>query len=277
MSRRGRSAPTISLFAFQDIITSVTAIVIVIALFLALDLVQRKQSAHAESSAGVAEDLAARISEIEAEVAQLRVETTRTDATVKEVAKFSPAELQAEVSQLQRAIQNLESERGKLDERQKTWKSREQAVLVQKFDLQPKQAQLEVIEGETQSLQQQIEDTRRDNRQVFALPRGFDKAGWIAVIESNAISLAPLGRAAKPIHFRQAGLKLLNGTPVDALMKWIQTGGHQSAYFLLLVRPGGATQFDDLDIRLTDESISHGFDVIDAKQQILHPVRGAVH
>ncbi|MBC7817117.1 MAG: hypothetical protein IAG10_09545 [Planctomycetaceae bacterium] len=39
----------ISLFAFQDIITSVTAIVIVVALFLALDLVQRKQGQASES------------------------------------------------------------------------------------------------------------------------------------------------------------------------------------------------------------------------------------
>ena len=34
MSRRGRSGPTISLFSFQDIITSVTAIVTVITLLL---------------------------------------------------------------------------------------------------------------------------------------------------------------------------------------------------------------------------------------------------
>ena len=54
MSRRGRSGPAISLFSFQDIITSVTAIVTVIALLLALDLVQRKQSQSSDSSAAMA-------------------------------------------------------------------------------------------------------------------------------------------------------------------------------------------------------------------------------
>jgi len=54
MSRRGRSGPTISLFSFQDIITSVTAIVTVITLLLALDLVQRKQSKAGDSSGNLA-------------------------------------------------------------------------------------------------------------------------------------------------------------------------------------------------------------------------------
>lgn len=275
MSRRGRSGPAISLFAFQDIITSVTAIVIVIALFLALDLVQRKAAAHAESAAGVAEDLADRIHEMQAEVDELRVEARRTDAIVKEVAQFSPAELQAEIELLQRTIQNLEDEHGKLAERETAWKSREQAVLAAKFDLQPKRVQLERVEKETRTLQERIEQERREDRPVFALPRGFNKAGWLVVIESAAISVAPMGRQSRPIRFEQEGLRLINGTAVDAFMKWIRAGGHQTAYFLLLVRPGGATQFDELDGRLSVDSISHGFDVIDARQQILHPERGA--
>lgn len=68
MSRRGRSGPAISLFAFQDIITSVTAIVIVVVLFLALDLVQRKESARADSPVGVAADLTDRIAELKREL-----------------------------------------------------------------------------------------------------------------------------------------------------------------------------------------------------------------
>ena len=71
MSRRGRSGPVISLFAFQDIITSVTAIVIVVTLFLALDLVQRKQGQASESPTVLAEELVARITALEGELAKL--------------------------------------------------------------------------------------------------------------------------------------------------------------------------------------------------------------
>src|SRR4051812_47012023 len=110
MSRRGRSGPAISLFAFQDIITSVTAIVIVVVLCLVLDLVQRKQTKHADSSSGVATDLSSRISEIETEIARLKEATAKTDSTVKEVARFSPAELQSQTDASELAIRELQAE-----------------------------------------------------------------------------------------------------------------------------------------------------------------------
>ena len=93
MSRRGRSGPVISLFAFQDIITSVTAIVIVVVLFLALDLVNRKQGQASESPAVLADELVARIADVEAELIKLRQELARTDELVQQVASTSPADL----------------------------------------------------------------------------------------------------------------------------------------------------------------------------------------
>ena len=86
MSRRGRSGPVISLIAFQDIITCVTAIVISVALFLALDLVQRKQGQASESPAVLADELIARVAEVEAELAKLREELNRADDLVQQVA-----------------------------------------------------------------------------------------------------------------------------------------------------------------------------------------------
>ena len=92
MSRRGRSGPTISLFSFQDIITSVTAIVTVITLLLALDLVQRKQSDAGDSSGALVVELAARLAQIEDELTELRAATASTDELVREVAATSPAD-----------------------------------------------------------------------------------------------------------------------------------------------------------------------------------------
>jgi predicted RNase H-like nuclease (RuvC/YqgF family) len=50
MSKRARSQPVLSLFAFQDIITSVTGIMILVTLFLALELVSRKEGSAAATS-----------------------------------------------------------------------------------------------------------------------------------------------------------------------------------------------------------------------------------
>ncbi|MDB5341231.1 MAG: hypothetical protein JWN70_6850 [Planctomycetaceae bacterium] len=275
MSRRGRSGPAISLFAFQDIITSVTAIVIVVVLFLALDLVQRKESAHADSPAGVVEDLTERIAELRAELERLQAETTRTDATVRELAQHSPAELQAEATGAERAVQDLQARLKQLVERHKLWQSREKAALARKFDLRPQQLQLEKSKQASRDLQQQVEEGRNDRRPIYGLPRGVSTGGWVVVIEEEVIFAAPLGRRAKPIKFQQGPLPLVTGTAASAFLRWIRDEKQQKAYFLLLIRPGGAEQAHEINFSFTEKSTLNGYDVIGAQEEILHPEKGA--
>ncbi len=51
MSRRNRSRAAFSLFSFQDIITAVTAIVILLVLILTLELISRRQQVAAADPA----------------------------------------------------------------------------------------------------------------------------------------------------------------------------------------------------------------------------------
>lgn len=275
MSRRGRSGPAISLFAFQDIITSVTAIVIVVVLFLALDLVQRKESAHADSPAGVVEDLTERIAELRAELERLQAETTRADATVRELAQHSPAELEAEVTSAERAVQDLQARLKQLVERHKLWQSREKAALAQKFDLRPQQLQLEKSKQASRGLQREVEEGRNDRRPIYGLPRGVSTGGWVVVIEEEVIFAAPLGLRAKPTEFRQGPIPLVSNDAAGAFLKWVRDERQQRAYFLFLIRPGGATLFAEIDEKFRERSMLYGFDVIDAQQEILHPEKGA--
>lgn len=275
MSRRGRSGPAISLFAFQDIITSVTAIVIVVVLFLALDLVQRKAVAHAESPVGVVEDLTARITELQSELERLRSVTAHTDATVREVAQFSPSELQAEVTNAERSLQDLQARRKQLVERHLQWQSREKAVLAAQFDLRPRQVQLEQTLQANQDWQRQIAEGRNDKRPIYGLPRGVTAGGWVAVIEEDRVTIAPLGLRAKPTEFGQGPFSLITGTAAGGFIKWVQNERQQRAYFLLLIRPGGVEQFHEIDLEFSEKSRHYGFDLIDAQQEILHPEKGA--
>ena len=275
MSRRGRSGPAISLFAFQDIITSVTAIVIVVVLFLALDLVQRKAAAHAESPVAIVEDVTERITELQAELARLQAQTTRTDATVREVAEFSPGDLQAEVAAAERALQDLQARIKVLKEQEAKWQAREKVALATQFDLRPKQLKLERTRQATRDIQQQIEEGRNDRRPIYGLPRGVSNGGWVVVIEEEVITTAPLGRRAQPTQFKDGPLPILSDSAADAFLKWVRSEQQQKAYFLLLIRPGGAEQFYTIDTEFTEKSVTYGFDLIDAELEILHPEKGA--
>lgn len=277
MSRRGRSGPAISLFAFQDIITSVTAIILVVVLFLVLDLLQRKQSTLQTLTKTVREDLSARITELDAEIATLRKETHQTGALMAEVAEFSPSELQAEIADLERALLDLQTQQRSQDQRYQIGSARLKTAIAGEFDLRPRQQELAETKRALRNLKAQLEATRQDPRTIFALPKGLNKQGWIAVIEADVISVAPLGKPAKPLEFRRSGFQFLSHSASDAMMSWIKSQHLEAAYFLLLVRPGGAAAFDSVHSALTARSIAHGFDVINATRPILHPEQGAAH
>ncbi len=275
MSRRGRSGPTISLFSFQDIITSVTAIVTVITLLLALDLVQRKESQASDSSASVALELVKRLERAESELAQLRAISDSTDDLVREVAATSPGELQNEIAERESKIVELEREKARLERQETLWKAREKEELARQFDLEPlKQeqanAELAIIDLERQRLNE-----NEENRVVFSLPRGMEKEGWLAVIDSEQIFVAPLGRPAKPTMFVTTGQLLVRNSAADNFEAWILKNRLNSAYFLLLIRPGSSEEFDHVQKKLAAQKIAHGFDLISADQNILHPERGA--
>lgn len=275
MSRRGRSGPAISLFAFQDIITSVTAIVIVVVLFLTLDLVQRKRR-NAETSPGqIAVDLIARLAEIDSEFAALRRQAEETDSLVREVAAASPAEIRDEVARREGLIASLLETQKRLQRQRDELRQREKRVIAEQFDLEPAREQRKLLEKETADLQRVVKEVRQDDRPIYTLPRGFRKEGWLAVVESGRILVAPLGRAAKPIEFRAKGSPLFGTSAAEAFAEWIDAEGHASGYFLLLIRPGGSTAFDDVEKKLSSRSTSYGFDLVGTDSRILHPERGA--
>ena len=274
MSRRGRSGPVISLFAFQDIITSVTAIVIVVTLFLALDLVQRKQGQASESPTVLAEELVARITALEGELAKLHKELDRSDDLVQQVASTSPAELRAEIIQRELAVEDLRQQLQRQQEREKRLQSQEKAVAAEQFDLSPLRQRVEQTIRETRELQGQLDQAKQEDRILFTLPRGSNKEGWIAVVDSGRITVAPLGRAARPQAFVSTGT-FLKKSAAEAMVEWIDRERLRSAYFLVLIRPSGPRTFDALEELLQSKSMSFGFDLIDAERTVLHPERGA--
>lgn len=275
MSRRGRSGPAISLFAFQDIITSVTAIVTVITLLLALDLVQRKQGKAADSYQNLAEELSQRITAGEAELANLRAAADSADTLVQDVAATSPAQLREEIAAREQEIVRLQAKVDAQLEDQKSLKNDLKRAQVEQFDLSPVREQAEQARREAEESDRKRAEVKAENRTVFSLPKGFQKEGWLAVIDAKAITVAPLGRAARPTTFTSSGALLFSKSAADEFLAWIERERLTSAHFLLLVRPEASTTFDEVRNRFKTKEVSFGFDLIGADETLIHPERGA--
>lgn len=275
MSRRGRSGPTISLFSFQDIITSVTAVVTVITLLLALDLVKRKQLHSGESSASLGFDLEKRLEIAEVELAELKSAASSVDELVREIASMSPEEMRSDIAQRERRIEDLQRQKRRLENQAETLRSELNKERAQQFDLEPKRNEANQIEESISDLERQLAQERTENRVVFSLPRGAEKSGWIAEINQSKIGVAPIGRPARPTFFGPTGLPLLGASAADNFEKWIDEQRLSSEYFLLLIRPDGKTDFDNVQRLLERRGISHGFDLLGPDEMVLHPERGA--
>jgi cell division protein FtsB len=275
MSRRGRSGPTISLFSFQDIITSVTAIVTVITLLLALDLVQRKQSEASSSPAHLADELTKRLESAVAEAAQLQAAVSAADELVQDVAGVSPTELRNELAAREAEIERMTKERRRLETLTEKLAEELKQVRLEAFELETLRAETESLEREADELERQRTAEQVEGRAVFSLPRGFQKKGWLAVVETRTITLAPLGRPARPITLTSSNVPLLGNSSAQELIAWIDREQSRTIYILLLVRPGGERTLDEAERLLSERGISFGYDLICADETIMHPERGA--
>jgi len=274
MSRRGRSGPAISLFAFQDIITSVTAIVLVVVLLLTLELAQSQPGEATESLDAVASQLSARIQEVQNRLKEIQISLDKGDDFVQEIAATSPAELRSEQQRREQSIADLKKELQEQEELKTRNESERRSVETATFDLAPTREENARILAEVQQLEQTLVAEEKDGRVLFTLPKGFTKPGWIAVIEPEKVSTAPMEKEFSPQVFTGAG-GLFSRSAARQFVDWIKAEKRTDAYFLILLRPESAKMFDELEEMLEKESIAFGFDVITADQPVLDPVKGA--
>lgn len=262
---RGRSGPVISLFAFQDIITSVSGILIVVVLLMALELIEQPE-ADAATPASDVQSMTESLAEAEAELVSLKRRLAAETDAVKAASETSAGELtrqitdvESEIRRLGTQIRRLESDAEKLD-------AAAAALEVKEFDAAKELAEVEQLRRRAQELRSEIESTRNDDRVVFTLPRGFNKPGWLAVLAGHEIAAAPIGVAARPTRFR-------GDSTVEEFLAWAKA--RDSDYFLLLIRPTGIDHFNTIEQDFRGRSVAYGFDVVGERLTVLHPERGA--
>lgn len=260
---RGRSGPVVSLFAFQDIITSVTAILIVVALMMALELVEQPQ-AEAASPAAHAKATIAALETAEAERDEIKDLLADESEAVREAAGTSAAELRRDITALEDEAERVNAQIVAGRKQAEALAEAASAVEVRRFDAAETVEELESVRRRVEELEAEVEESKTDDRVVFTLPKGFNKPGWLVVLAGDSITAAPLGAKARPISF---------GADESAFLDW--AGDRRGDYFLLLVRPSGVDAFDAVDTDFRARGFTYGYDVIGADTKVLHPERGA--
>lgn len=266
MSRRKASGPSVSFFAFQDIITSVVGIFVLITLIMMVELVQRKGSTPAskklleDSHSSVIADLMMQVEKLESRSKKLDSISTK----IGSVQVFNKDEIAKE---LRASIQSLNEQIERTDQR----KREIQRIIDSQIKLQA-------------SLQSETAQRSRDREELAKLLKELERLdSKIGEMDSDAPlifkSKSLDGRTVVVVDVARDETVLLDldadrrttirGKDLEREFKnWIAKHSKGNFHYFLLIRPNGASNFDTLRSSLDESGASYGYDLLDQDRTI---------
>jgi len=271
MTRRRRARAPFSLFSFQDIITCVTGIIILITLVLALELTQRKLSAPTVTTSLLASQIEKVIEEAQAEVARLDSKVGQQTSEAETLAGLAAATVRRDLFDANEQIKSLTAELEELSRHESTAVRADEKIQAERFNRKPDEQHLADLEAETEELDAELQAVLKENR-VYFNPRTADgKRVWLVQIADARILIAPAGVKSRPTVFAQMSSRRRR----SAFSEWLDKRSPASDFVFVLVRSEGIEEFDELKKLITGQGFGIGFDLLGAEQSAVDPKTGA--
>jgi len=270
MLRRKQQTLPFSLFSFQDIITSVTGIILLMTLLLTLELVQRHSTATAQADDAPTRDLQQEIANAEKVREELEAQLRQREKELLEAASMSPQQLadlqnnlERELRQLEAEIQRLGQQNASMDVKKNNWKAR-------KFVRADEQEKLDELRSKKEQMQKELELLKDSNRMIYNPSKGSAKAAWLVDISDSTIFVARAGEQSRPLRFEQRN----DSSEVKRFLDWATSRSSASEFFVLLVHPSGVVAFYEIREKLRSSGFDFGFDLIGKDVTVIDPERG---
>jgi small-conductance mechanosensitive channel len=266
MSRRRRKSSPFSLFSFQDIITSVTAVIILITLILALDLITRQPDSTTSQPSETVRQLKSSNEQAELERQALQNRLAQEASRTVKYASSTSDFIQRDLNQTQEQIGRLRYELEQLREREKSATQQENAALARSLDQDGARNELNDLEEKVGAVESQQEEIRTEGHLIFNRPVGTSRRPWLLDISGDSIVVLPFASDGQRYEFHS---RLLNAC-TDQLLAWVRSNCNpQSDSFVLLVRPSGIENAETLRDALIDRTFELGRDVVGATQKVV--------
>ena len=280
MSRRRSNQPTISLFSFQDIITSVTAILILILLILTVELVTQSVKKAAADPAATTRSLADAVADM-AEVVAALEKSVANAAPLVTVADKAAAARTAKVlrDQIEWARQQLADARAvetaarmRAEAATKLAQAAEQEkeiVTEQNRSAKDRAARAEDLAAENARRRAEVEadpqagaTPSRGGEVVFTRDEASGRQPWLLEVSAAGMSSMRLG-SGTPVPL---GRPATAGSQLD---QWLSTLNPSRDHILLLIRPSGTDISNEVRGLLRSRDIPFGVEII-GEETVIH-------
>lgn len=274
MARRRRTRSPFSLFAFQDIITSVMGIVLLLSLLMALMVIRAPPAASQDDpdSTTTPEELQRQIAEMERDLEATRRENDARRSYLAAIAGKTPKQLaeqadlaEREAAELGRQVAALQARR---DAAQADLKDKSQE---QQRATAEQQQDLARLQRQASALADELAKMRSEHRVFYNLAELGGRQAWLVELSAERILMAPLGRQGRP-EIIEAGGAAAN---VRRLRTWLNSRDRSANHYLLLVKPSAAEQFKELQSYVDDGNFHYGFDLLGEGESAVDPEKGA--
>ena len=273
MTRRRGQSPAISLFAFQDIITSVTGILVFLTLMLALELLDRQNNRPGTSTAFLTEALRESVQRAAQERDLLTEKANRVNRALSRVAEYSSHEMEREDRENKQSLGQIQAKSHLLDNRLQEISRLQTAAEAKSFDRRTDREALTRLRAEIERLKEKADQDAERNTVHYRFARGTHREGWLVEVGANRIAVVPLGREAGPVLFeREAGplAELLRGGVHRDFLRWVEDG-RSSVYYLFVIRPSGIGEFQHIESAFRGAGRKFGLDLIGEDQTAIGP------
>lgn len=273
MSRRGRATgAAISLFSFQDIITSVTAIMILLVLILTLELISRSQQRGvAAEHQRAARELRVAVGDMEGRAAALRAEIATLQSAARRSAAFSAAETRDRERQADERARRVMAEVDLLQSRLRAAaaaRRRDEALLVADRSEAPRESAEHVAAMNARATEMEEANRAERDRQrrvraredgaadaptfVFNLPPGETLAPRLVEVSAAGIAVTAADDGT-PRRFPR---------PDGNFERWLSGLDSRSEYVVIILRPSGLKFHDAVKQAIESAQLAWGLELV---------------
>lgn len=239
-----RHGSPITLFSFQDIITGLCGLMILLVLIMLIDVIRRKSTPEAAPI-----ELMESYAELEAEIAELKAKFVQNEETLSS----------SVLTNVAATIESIPTKRLELSDQKKSILSLESRIAEQELlskDRQAKKKALDEMKREQERIRVALESAiaKYDKNMITLIPeRGIAKIPVYVECSGSEITVH------RPLHKRPS-VTIPYRTGLEKVFEIANEMDRSTSYFLLLIKPSALGYAFKLKYELSERGFNIGID-----------------
>lgn len=265
MGRRKHAGTGVSFFAFQDIITSVVGIFVLITLIMVVELAQTVADSNATSSQSISQAVLDSLAALELEVTELQAQFDRQNAVQSKSADTNRFNRDQQLQEAKAKLKELEAKLARsleiaTDSRQslKEAKKTEQSLMAESKAVESDRKKVDDLQSQRKKIQRYSSVMEIEKPIVFREQTDQSRFVLLIRLEDSKIEISD--------SFEKREQTFSGNGRIQSLQSWLAKLDLNKRQIFLVVKASSVSDFEAVQKSLDDSGANWGFDVSAADQ-----------